>query len=412
MGHSTGVYRLLDEAKIMQQVYMDHAATTPLDERVFDAMVPYLKEHFGNPSSVHARGRKSRFAVEESREQVAGLLGAEPGGIVFTSGGTEADNLAIKGVLSHRAEQTGKRGHLITSAAEHEAVLRPAEALRDAGWPVTILRPAAHGAVTAQQVAEALRPETVLVSLMHANNETGVMSPIRDIAALCHEHDVLLHSDAVQTAGLLDLDVDDLGVDLLSLSSHKFYGPKGVGVLYVRGGVDLDPLVEGGSQERERRGGTENVAAVVGCAEALALAAGNAHERTERLRRLQQRLVQGIRARLDDTVRLNTPIDNAPVAPHVVNIAFPPLGGHVMDGEMLLLNLDMAGVQASAGSACTSGALEPSHVLDALGLSRETASAAVRFSMGKDTSEDDVDYVLDTLDTVVQRMRRKIEATP
>ncbi len=396
----------------MQQVYMDHAATTPLDERVFDAMVPYLKEHFGNASSVHARGRKARFAVEESREQVANLLGAEPGEIVFTSGGTEADNLAIKGTLFHRAHQTGERGHLITSAAEHEAVLRPAEALRDAGWPVTILKPGAHGAVTAQQLAEALRPETVLVSLMHANNETGVMSPIREMAACCRSRDVVLHCDAVQTAGLLALDVKDLGVDLLSLSGHKFYGPKGVGVLYVQGGIDLDPLVEGGSQERARRGGTENVAAIVGCAEALALAVEDAAGRTGRLHRLQRRLVHGIRERLGNTVQLNTPMDEAPVAPHVVNIAFPPRDGQVMDGEMLLLNLDMAGVQASAGSACTSGALEPSHVLDALGLSREAASAAVRFSMGKDTTEDDVDYALDTLDTVVQRMRRKVGATP
>lgn len=396
----------------MQQVYMDHAATTPLDERVFDAMVPYLKEHFGNASSVHAHGRKARFAVEESRERVAALLGAEPGEIVFTSGGTEADNLAIKGVLFHRAHQAGDPGHLITSAAEHEAVLRPAESLRDAGWPVTILPPASHGAVAADQVADALRPETTLVSLMHANNETGVMSPVQDVAALCRDRDVTFHCDAVQTAGLLALDVNELGVDLLSLSGHKLYGPKGVGVLYVRGGVDLEPLVEGGSQERKRRGGTENVAAIVGCAEALALAAGEAASRVERLRRLQRRLIDGIQHRLGDTVRINTPLDDAPIAPHVVNISFPPLDGHAVDGEMLLLNLDMAGVQASAGSACTSGALEPSHVLDALGLPRETASAAVRFSMGKDTSESDIDYTLDTLDTVVQRMRRTERAVP
>jgi cysteine desulfurase len=396
----------------MQQVYMDHAATTPLDERVFDAMVPYLKEHFGNASSVHARGRKVRFAVEESRERVAALLGAEPGEVVFTSGGTEADNLAIKGTLRHHAYQAKGKGHLITSAAEHEAVLRPAEALRDVGWPVTILQPAAHGAVTAQQVAQALRPDTALVSLMHANNETGVMSPVQDVAALCRDRDVAFHCDAVQTAGLLALDVNQLGIDLLSLSGHKFYGPKGVGVLYVRGGVDLEPLVEGGSQERERRGGTENVAAIVGCAEALALAVEEAESRVETLRRLQRRLIDGIQDRLGDTVRLNTPIDDAPMAPHVVNIAFPPLDGQAMDGEMLLLNLDMAGVQASAGSACTSGALEPSHVLDAMGLPRQTASAAVRFSMGKDTSESDVDYALDSLETVVQRMRRTERAVP
>lgn len=390
----------------MQQVYMDHAATTPLDPRVLEAMLPYLKEHFGNASSVHSLGRKARFAVEESRERVADLLGAEPGEIVFTSGGTEADNTAIKGVLRHRRLQEGRRGHLITSATEHEAVLRPAEALADAGWPVTILQPGPHGAVTPDQVAEAMRPETVLVSLMHANNETGVMNPVSEIAALCHEQDVVLHCDAVQTAGLMPIDVKTLDVDLLSLSGHKFYGPKGVGVLYVRGGIDLDPLVEGGSQERRRRGGTENVAATVGLAEALALAAEAAEARTERLARLQRRLVEQLHEALGGTYVLNTPIDEAPVAPHVVNLAFPPNGDEPMDGEMLLLNLDMEGVQASAGSACTSGALEPSHVLSALGLPRKTAAAAVRFSMGKDTTEEDVDYTVETLTRVVQRMRR------
>ncbi len=390
----------------MQQVYMDHAATTPLDERVFEVMVPYLKEHFGNASSVHARGRKARFAVEESRERVAELIGAEPGEIIFTSGGTEADNLALKGVLRRHAQRTGARGHLITSAVEHEAVLRPAEALADAGWPVTILDPAPHGAVTPEQLTAVFRPETVLVSLMHANNETGVLTPIEEIAAACDEHDVLLHCDAVQTAGLMPFDVNDLGVDLLSMSGHKFYGPKGVGVLYVRGGVDLDPLVEGGSQERKRRGGTENVAAVVGCTEALALAVDDAAARAERIGRLQRRLIRGVRERLGDTVHLNTPLDAAPVAPHVVNLAFPPHEEQPMDGEMLLLNLDMRGVHASAGSACTSGALEPSHVLSALDLPRETASAAVRFSLGKDTTAEEIDYVVETLDAVVQRMRR------
>ena len=264
--------------------------------------------------------------------------------------------------------------------------------------------------VSDEAVAAAVRDDTVLVSVMHANNETGVMNPIADIAEVCHEHDVLLHCDAVQTAGLFDLDVKALGVDLLSMSGHKFYGPKGVGVLYVRGGVELDPLVEGGSQERKRRGGTENVAAVVGLAEALERASEVASERRGWLETLQRRMVEQLREALGETFVLNTPLDEASVAPHVVNVAFPPLDGQPMDGEMLILSLDMAGVQASAGSACTSGALEPSHVLAALGLPRKTASAAVRFSMGKDTTADDVDYAIETLESVVQRMRRKERA--
>ena len=388
------------------QIYLDHAATTPLDPAVFDAMEPYLREHFGNASSVHRLGRTVRYAVEESRERVAAQLGAEPGEIVFTSGGTEANNTAIKGTLHALRRERGTRGALITSSMEHEAVLQPAEALQTGGWPVKILDPGPHGAIAPTQVANAITDDTALVSLMHANNETGVMNPIPEIAEVCRARGVLLHCDAVQTAGLFNLDVDELGVDLLSMSGHKFYGPKGVGVLYVRGGVDLDPLVRGGSQERDRRGGTENVAAMVGLAEAATRARDAADARRARLKTLQRRMVTQLRERLGDTFALNTPLDDAPVAPHIVNVAFPPENGSPVDGEMLLLNLDMKGVMASAGSACTSGALAPSHVLTALGLPRETASAAVRFSMGARTTEDDVDYAVETLTAILQRMRR------
>lgn len=384
---------------------MDHAATTPLDPEVLSEMQPYLTEHFGNASSVHALGRKARFAVEDSRERVAELLNAEPSEIVFTSGGTEADNTALKGVLHHYHQSNGERGELITSAAEHEAILEPAEALREAGWPVTVLTPDHHGAVTPEQLEEAISEETALVSLMHANNETGVMTDIPAIAEVCQSYDALLHCDAVQTAGLFELDVKALGADLISISGHKFYGPKGVGILYVRGGVDFDPLVVGGSQERERRGGTEHVPGIVGIAEALDRAVSAAEERRERLYRLQEQLIDGLHASFNGEIVLNTPVEEASVAPHVVNVAFPPENGSPVDGEMLLLNLDMEGVLASAGSACTSGALEPSHVLTALGLPRKTASAAVRFSMGKDTDEDDVTYAIETLDEVVSRMR-------
>lgn len=385
-------------------VYLDHAATTPLDPDVLEAMRPYLTEHHGNASSVHQAGRKARFAVEDARERVAACLGVEPGEVVFTSGGTEADNTALKGVLAARAD-AGRTG-LVTSAAEHEAVLRPAERLAEAGGDVTVLSPDAHGAVSPDRVADAIDDTTALVSLMHANNETGVLTDVRAVADVCHDRGVWLHCDAVQTAGLFALDVPDLGADLVSISGHKFYGPKGVGALVVRNGVELDALVEGGSQERRRRGGTENVAAIVGLADALERATDAAADRTERLRRLQRRLVDGLDEAVVGPYLLTTPLDAAPVAPHVVNIAFPPVDDQPLDGEMLILNLDMKGVLASAGSACTSGALEPSHVLSALGLDRATASAAVRFSLGKDTTDADVDAALDALHDTLSRMRR------
>lgn len=387
----------------MPTVYLDHAATTPLDPAVFDAMEPYLREHFGNASSVHQLGRAARVALEEARERVAACLGAEPSEIVFTSGGTESDNMAIKGALAARRGE-GRTG-LVTSAAEHEAVLRPAERMQEEGGDVTILSPAPHGAVAPEQVADAIDDTTAVVSLMHANNETGVLTDVPAVADVCHAHDVWFHCDAVQTAGLFDLDVNDLGVDALSVSGHKFYGPKGIGVLFVRGGIDLGPLVEGGAQERERRGGTENLAAIVGLAEALERATDAAAERTDRLARLQRRLVDGLDAAVDGPYVLTTPIDDAPVAPHVVNVAFPPEDGRRVDGEMLILNLDMHGVLVSAGSACTSGAMAPSHVLTALGLDRETAATGVRFSLGKDTTPEDVDYALNTLRDTLQRMR-------
>lgn len=387
----------------MRRVYLDHAATTPLAPEVLEEMRPYLTQHYGNASSVHQLGREARVALEESRERVAACLGAEPSEIVFTSGGTEADNLALKGVLA-AASKEGAPAGLITSAAEHEAVLRPAERLKERGHPVKILSPNAHGAVTPEQVESAIDERTALVSLMHANNEIGVCTDVSGVAQVCKEHDVLLHCDAVQTAGLFPIDVDDLGVDLLSLSAHKFYGPKGVGGLFVRGGVDIGPLMEGGSQERERRGGTENVPGVVGLASALERAKDTAEERLERLSRLQRRLVEGLDEALSRECILNTPIAEAPVAPHVVNVAFPPNGGRPIDGEMLILNLDMEGVFVSAGSACTSGALEPSHVLSALGLDRETASASVRFSLGAETTEEDIDYSLEKLRAILTRM--------
>ncbi len=390
----------------MERVYLDHAATTPLDPEVLEVMKPYLLDEYGNASSVHQLGRQARVAMEEARERVAACLGAESSEIVFTSGGTESDNLALKGVLQ-AASSNGEPAGLVTSAAEHEAVLRPAERLAEHGHPVEILTPGAHGAVSPEQVDAALDDRTALVSLMHTNNEIGVQTDIPAVAEVCHAHDVLLHCDAVQAAGLQPLDVEALDVDLLSMSGHKFYGPKGVGVLYVRNGVDLGPLVEGGSQERERRGGTENVPGAIGLAEALERAVADAEDRSAHLSRLQRRLIDGLDDAVPGRYVLNTPVDDAPVAPHVVNVAFPPDGpdAEPLDGEMLILNLDMEGVLVSAGSACTSGALEPSHVLSALGLERPTASAAVRFSLGAETTEEDVDYALEKLHATLQRMR-------
>jgi len=387
----------------MRRIYLDHAATTPLDPRVLEAMLPYLSEHYGNASSVHAMGRKARFALEESRERIAAHLGAEPGEMLFTSGGTEADNAALRGVLSSRMP------HLVTSRAEHEAVLRPAEAWASSGHPVTFLPPSPHGAVTAEQVAGALTDATGLVSLMHANNEIGTLTPIEEVASVCHERGVLFHCDAVQAAGLFPLQAG--GVDLMTISGHKMYGPKGIGALYVRGGVDFQALVLGGAQERRRRGGTENVAAAVGMALAFDLAMAEAGERIAHLTTLRDRLRRHLRQALGTAFVFNTPfVTDVAVAPHIVNIAFPPSDGQPLDGEMLLLNLDMDGVMASAGSACTSGALEPSHVLLALGRDRETASASVRFSLGKDNTEEDVDEAVDRLAAILRRMRQRREA--
>ncbi len=388
----------------MSRVYLDHAATTPTHPAVLEEMTPYFTSQYGNASSVHQLGRQARVAVEDARERVATCLGAEASEIVFTSGGTEADNLALKGVLAAASTKGGATG-LVTSAAEHEAILEPARYLKALGHPVTILSPAAHGAVTPTQVEEAIDDDTALVSLMHTNNETGVRTDVAGVAEVCSAHDVLLHCDAVQAAGLYDLDVDALGVDLLSLSGHKFYGPKGVGVLFVRGGVDLGPLVEGGSQERERRGGTENVPGVVGLAEALERATTAAADQRNRLRALQRRLIEGLDAAVPGEYILNTPLEEHRTAPHVVNVAFPPRDDDPLDGEMLILNLDMEGVCASAGSACQSGALEPSHVLQALDLDRETAAAALRFSLGTETTEDEIDFALEALQTTLQRMQ-------
>lgn len=379
----------------MRHIYLDHAATTPLDPHVLEAMMPYLKNQYGNASSAHRLGRAARVAIEESRGRIAHCLNTEPENIIFTSGGTEANNLALRGLCS-----TGHR--LITSTVEHEAILQTSAELEKQGVIVDRLAPGSSGSVTSIQVESALARPARLSSFMYVNNETGAVTPLARLSRICRLARTLLHTDAVQAAGYLPLDVSQLGVDLMTLSGHKIYGPKGVGVLYVRSGVDLKPQLRGGAQERDRRGGTENVAAIVGMAAALDRAEQIKAASADRAYTLRKDLEARLRHAYADEIIVSTPRD---AAPHILNVAFKPSRNGPLDGEMLLLNLDLEGVMVSAGSACSSGALEPSHVLLALGLDRDTASAALRFSLGRQSTETDVEDAVARLVRIVRRMR-------
>jgi cysteine desulfurase len=379
-----------------RDIYLDHAATTPVDERVVAAMLPFFTEKFGNPSSIHRAGRAALEALDDARETVAAALGAARKEIVFTGGGSEADNLAIKGVaLAQR--QAGRGAHVITSAIEHHAVLHAVEYLEAFGFEATVLPVDGDGLVRPDDLRAAIRPDTVLASHMYANNEIGTIQPLAELGAICRERGVPLHTDAVQAAGSLPLDVRALNVDLLTPAAHKFYGPQGVGALYVRHGTPLLPQVSGGGQERRRRAGTENVAGIVGLATALRLAEEGRESYAASRAALRDRLVAGI-------------LDRIPLAwlnghrtrrlPNNANLAFE----HV-EGESVLLLLDQAGVAASSGSACSSGSLEASHVLTALGLPYERAIGSVRFSLGRSTTAEDIDYVLDALPPLIERLR-------
>ncbi|WP_095511402.1 cysteine desulfurase family protein [Rubrivirga marina] len=381
--------------------YLDHAATTPLREEALAAMLPFLRETYGNPSSLHGPGRRARVAVDRARERVAAVIGAEPGEIVFTSGGTEADNAALRGVVTGATRRDTGRPGLVTSAVEHEAVLQTAQALVTDGHPVTILPPDAAGRLDPAGLGDAVGEGTGLVSAMLVNNEIGTINPIREIADAAHAAGALMHTDAVQAAGLLTLDVDALDVDLLSLSSHKVGGPKGVGALFVRAGTPFAGVQTGGSQERKRRGGTENVAGIVGFAEALVLADAERDEAATRIGSLRDQLRSRLVDAFGDRLVVNTPAD---AAPHVLNVSLRPSASGPLDGEMLLTALDLEGVHASAGSACTSGALEPSHVLLALRRDRDVAAATVRFSLGRTTTEADVEAAAGALRRVVARL--------
>lgn len=377
----------------MNRIYMDHAATTPVRPEVLEAMLPYFNTEFGNPSSVYSWGRSARKALDSARDLVAELLGASASEIVFTAGGSEGANMAVKGVAW--ADQ-GRGKHIITSAIEHHAVLDTVLWLEKQGFEVTVLPVDEFGSVSPAQVREALRPDTILVSIMHANNEVGTIQPISEIGAIVREHGAKFHTDAVQTAGVLELDVQALNVDLLSISAHKFYGPKGVGALYVRKGVRLHPLVHGGAQEKRRRAGTENTAGIVGMAKALELAQAERVDENARLTKMRDRLIEGLQ-KIPHT-RVNGSLEQR--LPNNVNVCF-----EFIEGESMLLNLDLRGIAASSGSACTSGSLDPSHVLLAMGLSHEIAHGSLRLTLGRDNTEADVDVVLQEVPGIVERLR-------
>jgi cysteine desulfurase len=379
-----------------ERIYLDYAATTPLDPRVLEAMMPYMTEHFGNPNSIHSFGREARRAIDEAREKIAQLLNCQPSEIVFTSGGTESDNLALRGV----AEAYRHKGnHIVTTAIEHHAILRTCKALEDMGFSVTYLPVDEHGLVSPEQVAEAVNERTILVSVMHANNEIGTIEPIAEIVRAVKEKrpDTIVHTDAVQTVGHIPVDIQELGVDLLSFSAHKFYGPKGIGGLFVRKGVRLVPQITGGGQERNRRSGTENVAAIVGMAKALELAVEEMPTELPRLQALRDELITGVLSRIPET-RLN----GHPTLrlPHNANFSFRGI-----EGEALLLQLDLNGIAASSGSACSSGSLEPSHVLLALGLDYELAIGSLRITLGRFTTREHILRLLDLLPKVVEKLR-------
>lgn len=373
---------------------MDHAATTPVRPEVVEVMLPYFGTEFGNASSVYGWGRRAHQALDQACDTVAELLGAASNEIIFTSGGSEGANLAIKGVAW--AYQT-KGKHIITSAIEHHAVLDTALWLKKHGFEVTILPVDEEGFVSPAEVEKALRPDTILVSIMHANNEVGTIQPIAEIGAIVRKHGAFFHTDAVQTAGVLDLNVEELNVDLLSLSAHKFYGPKGVGTLYVRKGVRLDPLIHGGAQERRRRAGTENVAGIVGLAKAFELAREERVAENARLTKLRDRLIEGLQT--IPSSKVNGSLSQR--LPNNVNVCF-----QYIEGESMLLNLDLRGIAASSGSACTSGSLDPSHVLLAMGLTHEIAHGSLRLTLGRDNTESDVDFVLHEIPVIVERLRK------
>ena len=375
-------------------IYVDNAATTPISKEVLDAMMPWLTEGYGNASSIYSKGREAGWALKGAREKIAAAFGASPSEIYFTSCGSESDNWAIKGAAAAMAKR-GKK-HIITSAFEHHAVLHSCEALEKQGFEVTYVPVHENGVVRVEDIEAAIRPDTGLVTIMYANNEIGTIQPIKEIGALCRERKIWFHTDAVQAVGHVPINVEEQNIDMLSLSGHKIHAQKGVGMLYIRRGISLPNLIDGGGQERGKRAGTENVAAIVGLAKAVEIATANIEERAARTRVLRDRLIDNI-LKIERT-RLNG--DREKRLPGNVNISIEGI-----EGESLLLSLDMYGICASSGSACTSGSLDPSHVLLAIGLKHEVAHGSLRISLSDENTEEDVDKILEVLPEIVSRLR-------
>ncbi|HBJ2609891.1 cysteine desulfurase NifS [Clostridium botulinum] len=379
-----------------KQVYMDYSATTYTKPEVLEEMLPFFTENFGNPSSLYSFSDKTKKAVNLARERVSKALNAEKNEIFFTSGGSEADNWAIKGI----AYANKKKGnHIITTKIEHHAILHTAQFLEKEGFKVTYLPVDEEGFVSVEDIKNAITDETILVSVMFANNEIGTIEPIKEIGELCKEKNIYFHTDAVQAIGHVDIDVKDMNIDLLSMSAHKFYGPKGVGALYIKNGVKIQNLIHGGGQERGKRASTENTAGIVGLGKAIELAIENMPEENEKLSNLRGRLIRGIEARIPE-VKLNGPKDMSRRLPNNVNFSF--IG---IEGETLLLDLDMNGIFGSTGSACASASLDPSHVLLSIGLPHETAHGSLRLSLGAKNTEEDIDYILEVLPKIIKQRR-------
>jgi len=375
-------------------IYLDHAATTPVDPEVLDAMLPYFREKFGSASTLYSLGREAREAVEEARERVAELIGAQPEEIYFTSGGSEADNWAIFGVAAAKASK-GK--HIITSKIEHHAVLEPCHALEKQGYSVTYLGVDQNGFIDLDELKDAITEQTILITIMHANNEIGTIEPVEEIGAIAKERGIHFHTDTVQTVGHIPVDVNSINCDSLAISAHKLYGPKGVGAMYIRKGSRVERLIRGGGQENNRRAGTHNVPGIVGLGKAAELAKMRMAEEAQRITKLRDALIAGVESRIKD-VRLNG--DRIKRLPNNVNFSFEGV-----EGESMILLMDMNGICVSSGSACTSGSLDPSHVLMALGLRHEQAHGSLRMTLGKDNTEAHIDKVLDILPGIVQRLR-------